>query len=484
MVDENLYRIKKYSDDTAFSCISKYFITLKDEEIKANNQHLHNVVSQGLIPLMKEDTLFKDIYRNIKYEGSYFKGTKVVKPDEYDLNLSMKLPLNYNELQVETNHKHFSYVKIKVNSESKLPKWEEHSKILNKWLSDKNYLNQNKFHQWMEAIMTNTYKKLKKSDNFYELEVDGKNYRIKQFKKSGPAFTIFVELGDHPTLMSMDIVPCLELNDIILQGYKTFPDVSPSKCVVAKPSKEPEGEFLWRLSFYDQEKQILLNSEVSKLKVVVKMIKKLRDQLNYKRLASYYIETIFLHEIAKRKSDVDFFRASKTSLFIYMLQKLIQALEKKCIPYFWHEGHNLIGHLQPKEIENYANRLKNILLSIDKKIVDDRFAMAEFLLNEEEKKILLEIVESSKTNGSDTQNLEKSEVIKKIKHVINDGKNKENQNSSATIVTHAIYDRTENDLERRIAFLCEELKNLGQMKEQIPLADLNKLSESFKIMFS
>ena len=49
---------------------------------------------------MKKDPLFKDIYRNINYAGSFFKGTKVGKPDEFDLDLVIRLPLNYTMLQV------------------------------------------------------------------------------------------------------------------------------------------------------------------------------------------------------------------------------------------------------------------------------------------------------------------------------------------------------------------------------------------------
>ena len=55
---------------------------------------------EGLIPIMKEDTVFKNIYSNILYAGSFYKGTKVGKPDEYDLDLVMKLPLNYKKLKV------------------------------------------------------------------------------------------------------------------------------------------------------------------------------------------------------------------------------------------------------------------------------------------------------------------------------------------------------------------------------------------------
>lgn len=40
----------------------------------------------------EQDALFKELYSELMYSGSYFKGTKVGKPEEYDLNLILKLP--------------------------------------------------------------------------------------------------------------------------------------------------------------------------------------------------------------------------------------------------------------------------------------------------------------------------------------------------------------------------------------------------------
>lgn len=52
--------------------------------------------------MKKADPLFQDTFQQIKYAGSYYKGTKVGKPDEYDLDLVMKLPLNYKTLLVRS----------------------------------------------------------------------------------------------------------------------------------------------------------------------------------------------------------------------------------------------------------------------------------------------------------------------------------------------------------------------------------------------
>lgn len=56
---------------------------------------------ETLINLMKQkDTLFAKAYRNIIFCGSFYKGTKVSNPNEFDLNIILKLPIKYDELNV------------------------------------------------------------------------------------------------------------------------------------------------------------------------------------------------------------------------------------------------------------------------------------------------------------------------------------------------------------------------------------------------
>lgn len=41
--------------------------------------------------MKEEDTTFERLYNSIQYGGSFYKGTKIGKPDEYDLDLIIKL---------------------------------------------------------------------------------------------------------------------------------------------------------------------------------------------------------------------------------------------------------------------------------------------------------------------------------------------------------------------------------------------------------
>jgi hypothetical protein len=54
-----------------------------------------------LILLMKEeDVLFKRIYSRFCGAGSYFDGLKVGKPEEFDMDIVIRLPINYDEVVV------------------------------------------------------------------------------------------------------------------------------------------------------------------------------------------------------------------------------------------------------------------------------------------------------------------------------------------------------------------------------------------------
>lgn len=48
--------------------------------------------------MKNKDELFKIIYRRIMYAGSFWKDTKVGKPEEFDLDIILHLPLSYNKI--------------------------------------------------------------------------------------------------------------------------------------------------------------------------------------------------------------------------------------------------------------------------------------------------------------------------------------------------------------------------------------------------
>lgn len=57
---------------------------------------------------MREDELFNDLYQRPMYGGSFYKKTKFGNPEEFDLDLILKLPVNYDYIQV----KHCCYLYV------------------------------------------------------------------------------------------------------------------------------------------------------------------------------------------------------------------------------------------------------------------------------------------------------------------------------------------------------------------------------------
>lgn len=100
------------------------------------------------------------------------------------------------------------------------------------------------------------------------------------------------------------------------------------------------------------------------LYLILLQVKKLRDGLEMKHIASYYIKTIFLWEIYER-NDKKYWQNKLTTLFRDMVTALYKAIEKKKISYFWHEEHNLIDGLKPTIQKIYSDKLSDVLKKLD-----------------------------------------------------------------------------------------------------------------------
>lgn len=116
---------------------------------------------------------------------------------------------------------------------------------------------------------------------------------------------------------------------------------------------------------------------------------------DHKLISSYFIKTIFLWEVEEResKNDNEFWNFPLSYVFVtvskryikylwvnkniilydgqQMLQKYAKYLENKNIPYFWNKKNNLL----PKDgktiaLDNYAQRIKKIVLTIEKNSTD------------------------------------------------------------------------------------------------------------------
>lgn len=58
--------------------------------------NLFQVLDTFMLRMKSKDSLFNACFRKITYVGSYYEGLKVGMPEEFDLNIIIILPINYN----------------------------------------------------------------------------------------------------------------------------------------------------------------------------------------------------------------------------------------------------------------------------------------------------------------------------------------------------------------------------------------------------
>ncbi|XP_018574677.1 uncharacterized protein LOC108913594 [Anoplophora glabripennis] len=186
--------------------------------------------------------------------------------------------------------------------------------------------------------------------------------------KGGPAFTLKVHgnINGRNISMDVDLVPCFIFGKEKwpVNGFRSNPvPKKPEYFIVPKPLKGvSKGSRYWRLSFQEQER-VIIDSK-SNLKPAVKFLKKLRDNMDHKCIASYYIKTVILWQTEKR--DETFWNGALSYVFMNMLKEYYNCLQAGKINYFWNKNNNLLKNIKPETISNVSNRIKAIIDDIEK----------------------------------------------------------------------------------------------------------------------
>ncbi|KAK7865190.1 hypothetical protein R5R35_012046 [Gryllus longicercus] len=356
---------KKYNAlDSALQEITSSAIRLSEKDKKCYNDHLKQVL-ECIVKQMKNNDVFKFLYKNNVYTGSFYENLRISKPDEFDINLIFVLPA---ECKIFYDQKQPGFVKIKVISfaESQIKKHLNDvpnlERILKSWIDPKTkFLLRTGFMQWMQGVFTQALDR-----------VSLENTVIKR-SSSGPAFTVKVS---QPQLglseYSVDLVPVFEFPDKDLPSapVRKLPKGAVHKewTVVPKSPPNVSDVTYWRMSFYKQEKEIMNN--LNGMKHVIKLIKLFRDKEKWKVLSSYAIKTVFLWECERQPKD-GFWQNGVGQLFVHMLRRLHEHLMKQSIPFYWDKNHNLLSQVNPDTLTIYSNRISVVLKKIDLHLEDD-----------------------------------------------------------------------------------------------------------------
>lgn len=373
---------RRRRDNSTFDKIN-FFVTIKDSETKKINNMLNDVIHSLTEAMKEKDDLFKMIFNKILYTGSFYKGTKVGKPEEFDLDLILKLPVRYDDIKIYNVEERPGFARIIINDNIKLPSWKKHEKTLNQWLNEDKCLNHEKLRGWFEGVVSKCFGDLHRGTNQMYLLPSRKNFsKMSCIKtcKSGPAFTLIVREDD--TEFSVDLVPTLEFTKNPPNFITKYSTDNPCWHLIPKPSRVGnKADLDWRYCFSTYEKKIL--TEFGQYKPVIRQIKKLRDTQNWSSIIpSYYIETLFFHEFASESAKYRYPWSTNSYIeaFIYMLKQLKENCDTKRISYFWLTNHNLFDGTSWNQTFNISKRLDKIIKDVEL----EPSKLAEYVLTKEE----------------------------------------------------------------------------------------------------
>ncbi|XP_023940038.2 cyclic GMP-AMP synthase-like receptor [Bicyclus anynana] len=362
---------KKKNLDVYLGEIFKQFVALKDDDFKRSQEVFKSVFEQFKQKMGEQCNYFGTYASQVLYAGSVYDGIKVSKLDEFDMDIVIRLPVNYqddgeNGIIIENAEPGFVTLKIvkAFDNLDKQKEWENRHRVTRDWRDSDKYFLQNKFRHWLHSIVQKTLNELNG-----QVTVNGVTYLMK-YKMSGPAYTLNIRNadGEDHFLLDVDLVPVIRfLLPRWPEGYRMMEGSQVKEWLaVPKPNKavadESQRNRLWRLSFQDYERDMIKGC--SQLKNIIRLVKKLRDARGMKAIASYYIKTLFLWKVQKTE-DKKYWQRKLSVIFREMVEELYNAIKEKNIPYFWNEDNNLIQGVKETLLNDYAEKLKQVLDSID-----------------------------------------------------------------------------------------------------------------------
>ncbi|XP_045764925.1 uncharacterized protein LOC123867093 isoform X2 [Maniola jurtina] len=384
------------------------YIALKREDFQLHYRVFDEVFRILQRNMKAVDKYYERYVSNIQFAGSHFDNLRINKPDEFDMDIVIDVPVSMHtnpldpadsDILIETYRPEYLWLRAGTQYRN-LPNRDRQDFQINKtaydWLDKKNFILGSKFIVWFKSVGNRALNEFQKLNGRPVCYVDGVAYTIRS-SSSGPAWTIHIESEGFK--LDVDLVPSLKFPESRWLGkkYRKIPAGCRREFWLAVPKPNPdapptphEEQRSWRLALQDQEKQLL--NHTYQLRQIIRLIKKFRDAQGMDKLASYYIKTIFFWEIADlqnvqkgkklRKKEAFWKQNDIATLFKYMLQKFYDALEKKSIPFFWNRRKNYIQRWDIDRLNEYKGKINKLLNVLNNP--SDYKSVAKYLLTDKE----------------------------------------------------------------------------------------------------
>nr|XP_033340253.1 uncharacterized protein LOC117228555 isoform X1 [Megalopta genalis] len=372
-------------NDKPLQLVESMFIRLAQEDVKEANKMLQEVINDLVDRMRMKNSLFEKAYNKVVFCGSFYKGTKISEPNEFDINIVLNLRkyiIHPNDMKLDFIEPGFVGIQIIDNLDDPVsPRYiltEGEKKQLRRIIDNNNYLDPHKFRSWFEGIISGFISEVPLTYS--------KSYKFVKTKKSGPAFTLLFKNYDYQREFSIDIVPVLTFDTRCVIGRTINSEFTNKEWFAVSISQKISSLPLWRQSYVYQENEIL--SLNGRIKQTIRLMKKLRDTHKWTSIASYFIETVFLNKLPDIKEILN--TTSTTWLFYVMLKEMYRCFQQHTIKYFWDDEYNLLSRIKKAEMINITGRLQNIIKQIERNAPSDPFIVAKLILGQQEFELLME----------------------------------------------------------------------------------------------
>ncbi|XP_072941133.1 cyclic GMP-AMP synthase-like receptor isoform X2 [Epargyreus clarus] len=372
--------------------IHSRYVAIRKEDLERH----YNVFMKVIYPLhenmKKVDPYYGRYSSRIQIAGSHYDRLRIKKPDEFDMDIVIGLPVNLEEhpsnpeesdIVIEPVHAGYVQLRAGVQYVNILIR-DGADSVINaqayKWLDDKKYIQRSKFMSWFKSVVDRALNKFLKYNGYPSVTIDGVPYTI-SVSSSGPAYTLIIK-NYTGFKLDVDLVPALKFPERRWLGKnKAYRDIPPHCSaaywmVVPKPIKHGNSSHdedrSWRIAMHDQERKFIHNSY--NLRSVNRLLKKLRDAQDMDYIASYYIKTLFLWKIDELNNPA-FWQRDLATIFKVMLKEFHTALVEKKIRYFWNRRNNLLK-IPDNILKGYVNKLEKLINKMD----EDYMWVARYLL--------------------------------------------------------------------------------------------------------
>ncbi|CAM4571324.1 unnamed protein product [Lepidochelys olivacea] len=303
--------------------------------------------------------------------GSYYEFVKIDHPDEFDLMLALPVPRYVKYTEVDDCNGLYYKVTLPRKPRSFPTPFllEDRSTV-----SPVKVLKE--FRKHVSQFITSSYK----------VPFPGWKMKLSRKKQNSPAATVVLLDDKGGEVMSVDLVPALEIStpwpdscgvgkDVEKWLGKKTKQRNKSFYFVAKQPRGHDDKEVWKISFSHIEKEILNNHGNTKTccesyrtkccrKTCIRLLKSLFGALkkDYPRqlshLCSYYAKMSFLHTLTQWKEDSDWKPSDITCCFLRVLDDFVQHVENTSLPHFFIPNCNLFYSFPPKDLKFLLERLR------------------------------------------------------------------------------------------------------------------------------